>query len=214
MATTTTMHTYEAMVLIDSGQENFEAACEPIRRSLDRNEAEVLAMKLWDDRRLAYEIKGRRRGTYVLVYFNMNPANVVELENDFKLDDKILRVLILRNEDVTDEVLKAETPATAPPREDEGDRRGGRGRRDERGDRDRDRKSEKPEASEDKSEKPEASEDKSEKPEASENKSEKPETSEDKSPDEDSDSKEGSDASDSGDDSDEKDSDEGDDSES
>jgi small subunit ribosomal protein S6 len=190
------MHTYEAMVLIDSGQENFEAACEPIRRSLDRNEAEVLAMKLWDDRRLAYEIKGRRRGTYVLVYFNMNPANVVELENDFKLDDKILRVLILRNEEVTDEVLKAETPATAPPREDEGDRRGGRGRRDERGDRDRDRDR------------------KREKPEASEDKSEKPEASEDKSPDEDSDSKEGSDDSDSNDDSDEKDSDEGDDSES
>jgi len=145
------MHTYEAMVLIDSGQENFEAACEPIRRLLDRNEAEVLAMKLWDERRLAYEIKGRRRGTYVLVYFKMNAANVAELENDFKLEDKVLRVLILRNEDVTDELLKADTPATAPPREDDGDRRGGSRRRDDR--RDRDSKSEKPAASDDKSEK-------------------------------------------------------------
>ncbi len=125
---TTTMHTYEAMFLIDSGQENFEAACEPINRVLERNNAEVLATKLWEERRLAYEIKGRRRGTYVLVYFKMDPAEVVELENDAKLDEKILRVLILRNEDVTDEVLKAETPATNPRREEEGDsrRRGGR----------------------------------------------------------------------------------------
>lgn len=125
---TTTMHTYEAMFLIDSGQENFEAACEPINRVLERNNAEVLAVKLWEERRLAYEIKGRRRGTYVLVYFKMDPAEVVELENDAKLDEKILRVLILRNEDVTDEVLKAETPATNPRREEEGDsrRRGGR----------------------------------------------------------------------------------------
>lgn len=106
-----TMKTYEGMFLLDGGQPNFELACEPIRNVLDRSGAEVLSSRLWEDRKLAYEIKGRKRGLYVLTYFKMDVSKIVELENDCQLNEGILRVLFRRKDNLTDEVMNAPTPA-------------------------------------------------------------------------------------------------------
>lgn len=102
---------YEGMFLLDAGVANFDNAHQPIQRVLDRNEAEVLAIKPWDDRRLAYEIKGRKRGLYVLSYFRLDPERVSELEHDCILSEDILRVLILHKDEVTEEMLQTRTPA-------------------------------------------------------------------------------------------------------
>lgn len=112
---TSTMKTYEAMFLLDAGNPDFEAACAPIRRILERNEADVKALKLWEDRRLAYEIKGRRRGYYVLTYFSVDPLKVKDIEHDCQLDEEILRVLVLRKDLLTEEEINAETPASTMP---------------------------------------------------------------------------------------------------
>jgi small subunit ribosomal protein S6 len=111
MEETITMKTYEAMFLLEAGQGDFEIASEPIRTVLSRAGAEVLSINLWDERRLAYEIKGQKRGTYVLTYFKLDPAKVVELEHDCQLNDAILRVLIIRKDNLKDEELNAPTPA-------------------------------------------------------------------------------------------------------
>ena len=111
---TNAKRTYEAMFLVDSGSADLQAASEPIRKVLDRNEAEVLSLKAWDDRPLAYPIEGRRRGLYVLTYFNVDPERVREIEHDCQLDDRVLRAMILRKEKLTEEELNAETPASRP----------------------------------------------------------------------------------------------------
>ena len=108
--------TYEAMFLVDASNPDFEAASEPIRTVLDRSKAEMLSIKPWDERRLAYEIRGRRRGLYVLTYFNADPSRVVEIEHDCQLDEKILRVLILTKDHLSEDELNAETPATLAAR--------------------------------------------------------------------------------------------------
>jgi len=108
--------TYEAMFVLDGSGADFEAASEPVRKILDRNEAEILVMKPWDDRRLAYEIKGRRRGLYALTYFKAAPSKVVEIEHDCQLTEQILRVLFLARDHVSDEELNAETPMTSAAR--------------------------------------------------------------------------------------------------
>ena len=113
------MKTYEGMFLLDAGNPDFQAACEPIRTILSRYQAQVLSMKPWEERRLAYEIAGRKRGLYVLVYFQAPPAALTEIEHDCRLEERILRSLILRKEKISDEVIHAETPATAPRREPE-----------------------------------------------------------------------------------------------
>ncbi len=103
--------TYEGMFLVDAGKSDFEAAAKPIRNILDRSQAEILSIKPWDERRLAYEIRGRRRALYVLTYFKVDPVSASDIERHCDLSEEILRVLILRHDDLTDERIKAKTPA-------------------------------------------------------------------------------------------------------
>ncbi len=118
---------YEGMFLLDAGNPDFQAASEPVRTILDRNGATTLAIKPWDERRLAYEIKGRRRGLYVLSFFEADPLRIAEIENDCRLDERVLRMLLLRREGLTQEQIQAETPTSlgtrrpAERREDERD---------------------------------------------------------------------------------------------
>ena len=103
--------TYEAMFLLEGGVTDLQAASAPVAEMLSKVEAETVALKPWDERRLAYEIRGQRRGLYVLAYFKSDPERIVELEHNCKLDERILRLLVLRRETVTDEEVAAETPA-------------------------------------------------------------------------------------------------------
>ena len=107
-----TIKTYEGMFLVRPNSD-FQSACEPVRTVLSRSEAEVLSLKNWDDRKLAYEILGQRRGLYILTYFKADAAKIGELEHDCQLAEDILRVLILRKDRISSEEIEAETPATA-----------------------------------------------------------------------------------------------------
>ncbi len=107
------MKTYEAMFLVDAGNPDFEAAGAPVREVLTRAKAEVLVFKAWDERRLAYEIKGRNRGLYILTYFKADPAAMEALHHDIQLSERIIRAMIFTAEDVTPEQMNADTPATA-----------------------------------------------------------------------------------------------------
>jgi len=110
---------YEGMFMLDSGNPDFQAATEPVRHILARSEAEILGIRLWDDRRLAYEIKGRKRALYALTYFKVDPAKLSEIEHDCLLEERLLRALILKVEKFSPEMLEAPTPATHVPVRDE-----------------------------------------------------------------------------------------------
>jgi len=107
------LKTYEGMFLLDAGQSDFDEAVQPIRAVLDRNQAELVHLKKWDERRLAYEIRGRRRGLYVLAYFRSDPAAIGRIERDVQLNESILRLLILSADHLSDEAMATPTPAEA-----------------------------------------------------------------------------------------------------
>ena len=101
------MNQYEAMFLFDPTFGNSLENCEAeVRRLMERADAEILFCRKWDERRLAYRIKGRKRGVYVLVYFRAQPAKIVGLERDAQLSENILRVLILCADGVTPEMME------------------------------------------------------------------------------------------------------------
>lgn len=109
------LNNYEGMFLLDAGAGEFEAVSQPIVNALSRSEAQILSLKPWDERRLAYEIRGRKRGLYVLAYFKVAPLKVAEIEHTLKLDERVLRSLILYREVLTEEEINAQTPATGAP---------------------------------------------------------------------------------------------------
>lgn len=59
---------------------------------------EMLASRLWNEQKLAYPIRGRRKGTYWLSYFRMDSNKVVDFNRACRLNDSILRNLTLKVE--------------------------------------------------------------------------------------------------------------------
>ena len=104
---------YEAMFMVDAPLADFETVSQPIRTILERNEAQILSFKPWEERRLAFDVSGHRRGLYILTYFKADPQRIVEIEHDAQLNEQILRLLVLHRENITDEMINAETPATS-----------------------------------------------------------------------------------------------------
>jgi len=103
---------YEALFLIDSAEAtaDWEGINGLIKKILDRGEAEVISMKKWDDRKLCYEVDGKSRGTYILAYFNADPSKITGIERDVRLSERILRILIIRGDRITQEDMDMATP--------------------------------------------------------------------------------------------------------
>jgi small subunit ribosomal protein S6 len=89
---------YECMLLLDTNKVSGDvsAAANQLHTILERNHAEVLASRQWDERRLAYPIKGHKKGLYYLAYFRTEGKNLVNIEHDFGLSEVVLRALTLR----------------------------------------------------------------------------------------------------------------------
>jgi small subunit ribosomal protein S6 len=60
---------------------------------------EVLAARPWEERRLAYPINGQRKGTYWLSYFRLESRQLSELNRECRLNESILRSLVLKVDD-------------------------------------------------------------------------------------------------------------------
>ena len=53
-----------------------------LRGMLEKNNAEVLVSRPWDERRLAYPIKNQKKGLYYLTYFSSEGKNLTGIERD------------------------------------------------------------------------------------------------------------------------------------
>ncbi len=113
------MKRYEGLFLFDnSAAHEWPAVEQEVRRLCDRIGSELQVCLKFDERRLAFEIKGRKRGTYVLTYFDAAPERIVDLERDARLSEMILRALVLRTDKVSAERIAelkawpADTPLT------------------------------------------------------------------------------------------------------
>ncbi|MCK5272782.1 MAG: 30S ribosomal protein S6 [Sedimentisphaerales bacterium] len=113
MLSSSLKQTYEAMFLVDSAEAtaNWNDILTAVNTVMERAEAEVISLRKWDERRLIYEIAGCKRGTYILCYFKSGPSAISGIERDVQLSESLLRVLILRADQITEEAMQAPTPA-------------------------------------------------------------------------------------------------------
>jgi small subunit ribosomal protein S6 len=102
------LRTYEGMYIFDpAAATDWSNVEDEVKRLMNRAGAELIICNKWDERRLAYEIKGRKRGCYVLTYFKAPSAGIATLERDAQLSEKILRVLFLRADGLTREQMES-----------------------------------------------------------------------------------------------------------
>lgn len=135
---------YELTCVLDPqiGDSGYETQVEKVEERLKLIGAEVVAIDRWGLRKLAYNsvgFKRRQQGYFVLYQFSSDSQPLVEFQQELKLDNSVLRHLLLV---VEGEFLRV--PQLAPEnvyvytREDRGGPRFGRGRRDQRDDDSRD----------------------------------------------------------------------------
>jgi small subunit ribosomal protein S6 len=101
-------YNYEVMFLLGQAQSaQMGDTLAHINDLFKRANVELIAMKKWDERRLAYEIEKNKRGTYILAYFSADPVNIIGFERDCNLSEKIMRVLITRCDHLSMDEMKA-----------------------------------------------------------------------------------------------------------
>lgn len=99
---------YEAMCLIpQAASTDLNGAIEHLSGIITKNHGRIVAIKKWDERRLAFEIEKQKRGIYVLAYFQADPINLVGVERDFNLSEQVLRSLVVRADHLTEEEMIA-----------------------------------------------------------------------------------------------------------
>lgn len=119
MKTTAEKKLYEGMFLVDSARaaSDWDGVNAAIKKILDKANAEIVSMRKWDDRKLAYNIRGTERGTYILCYFRADGQKIQGIEKAVQLSEKIIRVLILGTEQMTKEDIEKDTPTTKAEKE-------------------------------------------------------------------------------------------------
>jgi len=107
METTIGKKMYEAMFLIDSAvaSSDWDKIIATLVTVLKKADSEIVSIRKWDERKLAYEINGKSRGTYILCYFRADGRKVHEIEKAVQLSEQIMRVLILSAEKMSKPVL-------------------------------------------------------------------------------------------------------------
>ena len=99
---------YEGMFLFpQSATANLQGAIDHLKEIFEKVGATIINFKKWDDRRLAYEIEGNKRGVYFLVYFNAPTSILSDLERRCNQSEQLLRMMITRAEHLPSEVIEA-----------------------------------------------------------------------------------------------------------
>ncbi|QOI99225.1 MAG: 30S ribosomal protein S6 [Phycisphaeraceae bacterium] len=99
---------YEVMVMLSTAvASDLAGAVAHINEIFQRGHAEVVAMRKWDERRLAYEIRGQKRAVYILAYIKAPKGQLAHIERDFRLSEKIMRAMILAAEHMTEDQMRA-----------------------------------------------------------------------------------------------------------
>jgi small subunit ribosomal protein S6 len=102
------MPTYETMLVLDPemSKEQIDGFVEKLKQFITDRGAEMLKVKEWGINTLAYEIKKKNKGYYLLLYLNGDVALVAEMERSFRLMEEVLRYLIVKCEEGDIEALQ------------------------------------------------------------------------------------------------------------
>ena len=94
------LNSYETIFIIDGtlDEEGVKSLQDKFTNLIAAN-GTVETVDEWGKRRLAYEIKDRTEGFYVLVDFKADADFPKELDRQYKITDGILRTIIIRKDE-------------------------------------------------------------------------------------------------------------------
>ena len=101
---------YECMVLLDNREvrQGWDALKESVTGLMTKHGAEIVSAKFWEERKLAYQINGQQRGTYMLVYFNAPTSSIDAMNREFNMAETVMRHMVTACEALPEDVNEPE----------------------------------------------------------------------------------------------------------
>lgn len=89
---------YEGLVIFDANRlaRDREGLPGELNGLVEAAGGTIEVSRLWEERRLAYPIKGQRKGAYWITYFRLPTTKLTELTRSCELQEGILRQLFVR----------------------------------------------------------------------------------------------------------------------
>lgn len=94
------MRHYEIMIILEpeTDERTVAANLEKLLQVVPSNGGSIDKVDIWGKRRLAYEIKKKSEGFYVVVDMTTTPETAQELDRQLGLNETVLRTKLLRPE--------------------------------------------------------------------------------------------------------------------
>jgi len=115
---------YETIFIVnpDISQENTEQMTDELVAKVEKAGGRIVKRENWGSRPLAYSIANRKRGHYILLVTDGEPAALKALEHAISLEERVIRSLTTKLTELSDEpsplirrkIAKAEEAAAAP----------------------------------------------------------------------------------------------------
>jgi len=95
------MKKYEVMFMVkpDLGENETKSLFQLINDSITKNSGEIVSSGLWSEKRpLYFTVKRCKEAIYYLVEFNLDPLSITKIKSQYRMNEDILRSLILKKE--------------------------------------------------------------------------------------------------------------------
>ena len=94
------MRNYEIMFILSTQltDEEKQAGIKLVEDTLAKAGAVEIKTEVWGDRKLAYPIKKKENGYYVLTLFQMDGTGLTEVETKLNITESILKYMIVKND--------------------------------------------------------------------------------------------------------------------
>ncbi|MBX6422149.1 30S ribosomal protein S6 [Thermosulfurimonas sp. F29] len=91
---------YETLFIIHPDRvEERQEVLDRLSQIVRENDGDVLKVDEWGMRKLAYPIEKKRQGYYILVEFYGNAELPAKLEYFFRVDERVIRFIVVKLED-------------------------------------------------------------------------------------------------------------------
>ncbi|MEK6235923.1 MAG: 30S ribosomal protein S6, partial [Planctomycetales bacterium] len=110
---------YEGLFILDSNRyaSDPNATSGFVEKTIQGFDGDILASRLWEERRLAYPIEGHRKGSYWLTYFKIDGRKIANITRELQIDDTVLRTMIVKVEPRLVDALVSHAAGIVPEEE-------------------------------------------------------------------------------------------------
>lgn len=113
MVTLGSQRLYEIMVLYDPNDatKDWDGLVAALTEKIEKLGGSTLKLEQWaENRKLAFELKGLRRGTYLSGYFYLEPKQQPALDRAMRLDEHVIRHIVLVHHELPPELKEKPKP--------------------------------------------------------------------------------------------------------